>query len=122
MAEIRDLLNFAVFVLAQTEGPGASNCWQDLGASPFATPVWIAVNRSCRKSERSSQFPLAPKRCVIVFPLPQSQTKPTSKGLRDAAQLDRHRSRSFGARIASQPLCPRSADSAPAAHGKGAQA
>jgi ClpX C4-type zinc finger len=73
-------------------------------------------------SERSSQFPLAPKRCVIVFPLPQSQTKPASKGLRDAAQLDRHRSRSFGARGASPAALPTKAESAPAAHGKGAQA
>jgi hypothetical protein len=56
---------------------------------------------------------------VIVFPLPQSQTKPTSKGLRDAAQLDRHRSRSFGARIASQPLCPRKPIVRPLRTGKG---
>ena len=56
---------------------------------------------------------------MIVFPLPQSQTKPTSKGLRDAAQLDRHRSRSFGARIASQPLCPRKPIVRPLRTGKG---
>ena len=48
----------------------SSNCWQDLGVSTCARAAWIAVNRSCRKSERSSQFPLAPKRCVIVLPYP----------------------------------------------------
>ena len=56
----------------------SSNCWQDLEVFTFATTAWIALNRSCRKSERSSQFPLAEKRCVIVFPLPLSQTKPGS--------------------------------------------
>src|SRR5690348_15084379 len=72
-----------------------------------ATPAWIAVNRSCRKSERSSQFPLAPKRCVIVFPLPHSQTEPGSKDLRDAEQLDCHPSSRGETGIAGQPFCPR---------------
>jgi len=58
-------------------------------------------------SERSSQFPLAPKRCVLVFPLLHRQAKPGSKSLRDAKQLDRHPSSREGTRIASQPLCPR---------------
>ena len=75
--------------------------------STSATAAWIAVNRSCRKSERSNQFPLAPKRCVIVFPLPHRQAKPGSKGLRDAEQLDRYSASRPGACIASQPLCPR---------------
>ena len=60
-----------------------------------------------RSSERSSQFFLAPKRCIIVCPLPRSQTEPGSKDLRDAKQLDRHPSSRRGTRIASQPLCPR---------------
>ena len=75
--------------------------------SPFARAAWIAVNRSCRKSERSSQFPLAEKRCLIVFPLLQRQAKPGSKSLRDAEQLDRHPFSREGTCIASQPLCPR---------------
>ena len=49
-----------------------SSCWQDLRGSPFAPPAWIAVNRSCRKSERSNRFLLAEKRCVLMFPLPRS--------------------------------------------------
>src|SRR2546430_2791499 len=85
----------------------SSSCWQDLGVSTFATTAWIAVNRSCRKSERSSQFSLAEKRYLIVFPLPHSQTKPGSKGLRNAEQLDRHPSSQKRACIASQSLCPR---------------
>jgi hypothetical protein len=75
--------------------------------STFATTAWIAVNRSCRKSERSSQFSLAEKHCLIVFPLPHSQTKPGSKGLRNAEQFDRHPSSQKRACIASQSLCPR---------------
>ncbi len=53
----------------------SSNCWRDLGASTFALAAWIAVNRSCKKNERSGQFPLAEKRCLIVFPLPHSQAE-----------------------------------------------
>ena len=78
VAEICDLLLLAVFVLSQAQGPGR------------AIAAWIAVNRSCKKSERSSQFSLADKCCLIVFPLPHSQAKPGSKGLRDAEQPDRH--------------------------------
>jgi len=58
-------------------------------------------------SEGSSQFPLAPKRCVIVFLLPHSQTQPGGKGLRNAEQLDRHPSSHERTRIAGQPFCPR---------------
>src|SRR5205823_12970050 len=77
---------------------GSSNCWRDLGASPFAIAAWIAVNRSCKKSERSSQFSLADKCCLIVFPLPHSQAKPGSKGLRDAEQPDRDLTSRWGTR------------------------
>ncbi len=48
----------------------SSTCWRDLRESTFAILAWIVVNRSCRKSERSSQFPLADEGCVIVLPYP----------------------------------------------------
>ena len=100
---------------------------EQLLAGPRGVSICTTCVDGCQQvmrdaSERSSQFPLAPQRCVIVFPLPQSQTKPASKGLRDAAQLDRHRSRRFGARGASPAALETSAESAPTAHGKGAQA
>jgi hypothetical protein len=97
----------------------------------LAEPRGVSICKSCvdccqqvmrDASERSSQFPLAPKRCLIVFPLPHSQTQPGGKGLRDAQQLDPHSSSRERTRIAGQPLCPRSAESGHVGHGKGAQA
>ncbi len=87
--------------------------------SPCALAASIAANRSCRKSERSSQFPLTPKRCLIVFPLPDRQTQPGGTDLRDTEQLDRHPSSREGTRIAGQPFCPREPRVGPLCPGKG---
>ena len=94
----------------------------------LAGPRGVSMCKSCGDccqqvmrdaSERSSQFPLAPKRCLIVFPLPSSQTQPAGTGLRDAEQLDRHPSSREGTRIAGQPFCPREPRVGPLCPGKG---